>query len=93
MTKLLENKTILVTGGSRGIGKAIVNEAVKEGAFVIFTYHDNEQAANEVVKRISQIGGKILAIRMALEEIDSIKQQPSLFLKNTKLIYWSITLL
>ena len=85
MTKLLENKTILITGGSRGIGRAIVNEAIKEGASVIFTYHNNEQAANEVVKYISKIGGKILAIRMALENIDSIKQAIIPILKEYKI--------
>lgn len=74
MTKLLENKTILITGGSRGIGRATAIEAAKEGAFVIFTYHDNKQAANEVVHLISQMGGKVLAVRMALEDITSIRQ-------------------
>lgn len=45
---LLENRVALVTGGSRGIGKAVVSELVSEGARVFFTYNRNEQAALEV---------------------------------------------
>lgn len=74
MTKLLENKTILITGGSRGIGRAIAIEAAKEGATVIFTYHNDEDAATKVVEEISQMSGTVIAVRMALEQIDSIRQ-------------------
>lgn len=46
--KCLENKVALVTGGSRGIGKAIVASLAQQGARVFFTYHRNEEAAQEV---------------------------------------------
>jgi 3-oxoacyl-[acyl-carrier protein] reductase len=42
-----ENKTIIVTGGSRGIGKAIVTAFARLGGRVFFTYHKNEQAGRE----------------------------------------------
>jgi 3-oxoacyl-[acyl-carrier protein] reductase len=45
----LENKRALVTGGSRGIGAAIVNRLAREGAHVALTYVSNPDQANETV--------------------------------------------
>jgi 3-oxoacyl-[acyl-carrier protein] reductase len=42
MTRTLENKKIIVTGGSRGIGKAIVLKLAAEGAHVLFSYQRSE---------------------------------------------------
>jgi 3-oxoacyl-[acyl-carrier protein] reductase len=44
----LDGKTALVTGGSRGIGRAIVRRLAGLGATVVFTYRDNGAAADEV---------------------------------------------
>ncbi|MBD3239030.1 MAG: SDR family NAD(P)-dependent oxidoreductase, partial [Chitinivibrionales bacterium] len=44
----LEGKTAIVTGGSRGIGRAITAELALRGARVFFTYNRNEEAAQEV---------------------------------------------
>ena len=43
--RLLENKIALVTGGSRGIGEAIVRKFAQEGAHVAFTYHSSAERA------------------------------------------------
>src|SRR5690349_1949859 len=45
----LDGKTALVTGGSRGIGRAIVHRLTGLGATVVFTYRGNRAAADEVV--------------------------------------------
>lgn len=50
---ILTNKTVLVTGGSRGIGKAIVHAAAQEGANVIFTYLNSATEAEAIVDELS----------------------------------------
>ena len=59
----LQNKTALVTGGSRGIGKAIALVLADNGANVAFTYKSAAAAADEVVKAIAAKGRKALAIQ------------------------------
>jgi len=50
---ILSGKTILVTGGSRGIGKAIVGTAMQEGANVIFTYLNSAEEAEAIAVELS----------------------------------------
>jgi len=50
MSKRLKGKVALVTGGSRGIGAAIVKRLAREGAHVAFTYVSNPDRANETVQ-------------------------------------------
>jgi len=59
----LKGKIALVTGGSRGIGAAIVNKLAAEGATVAFTYVNSPERANALVAEIAQNGGKALAIK------------------------------
>ncbi len=49
---LLENKFVLITGGSRGIGAGIVREAMQEGARVVFTYLNSEAEAQTLVEEM-----------------------------------------
>ncbi|HVI48096.1 MAG TPA: SDR family oxidoreductase [Chitinophaga sp.] len=60
--KRLENKTALVTGGSRGMGAAIVKRLAAEGANVAFTYVKGAAQASAIVKELEQQGYKALAI-------------------------------
>tara|TARA_B100001250_G_scaffold393667_1_gene396685 strand:- start:4220 stop:4966 length:747 start_codon:yes stop_codon:yes gene_type:complete len=53
---LLQNKTILVTGGSRGIGKSIVLKLAEYGANVIFTYLSSSKKADLVIKDAQKFG-------------------------------------
>ena len=57
------NKTAVVTGGSRGIGRAICLELAKGGANVVLCYAGNEAAAAETVAACEALGAKALAVR------------------------------
>ena len=50
----IEGKTLVISGGTRGIGKAIVYEFANAGANIAFTYHSNEDAAKKIAKDLEE---------------------------------------
>jgi NAD(P)-dependent dehydrogenase (short-subunit alcohol dehydrogenase family) len=54
----LDGKGALVTGGSRGIGRAIVKRLAADGATVVFSYLQDEAAAQGVVREVAEAGGR-----------------------------------
>jgi 3-oxoacyl-[acyl-carrier protein] reductase len=59
----LSGRVALVTGGSRGIGRAISRELAKAGAAVAVNYHTSSDQAHDLVKEIARHGGRALAVQ------------------------------
>jgi NAD(P)-dependent dehydrogenase (short-subunit alcohol dehydrogenase family) len=66
MDKILQGKTALVTGGSRGIGRATAQRLAASGALVAINYMSNREAAEEVVSSIEAQGGQAFALQREL---------------------------
>jgi len=66
----VENKNVIITGGSRGIGKEIALTLAKNGANVIINYSNNETKALEVVEEIKNMGRTAFAIKADISDID-----------------------
>lgn len=63
MAKTLTGKTAVVTGGSRGIGRAICLKLAEKGAEVFFSYLRDEQSAAELTQEIERGGGKAVGFK------------------------------
>jgi 3-oxoacyl-[acyl-carrier protein] reductase len=73
MSKKLEGKIALITGGSRGIGAAIAKRLAADGANVAITYTKGADAAASVVKEIERAGGTAIAIQADAANADASK--------------------
>ncbi len=74
-TLSLENRVALVTGGSRGIGRAVALELASRGAAVVVNYNKSSGAADEVVKQIQETGSKAAAFQA---DVSDFKQAEAL---------------
>ena len=71
----LQDKVAIVTGASRGIGKAIALELASQGATVVVNYAKSSSAADAVVEEITAAGGKAIALQADVaksEEVDNL---------------------
>lgn len=67
----LRDRAALVTGGSRGIGRAVVEHLAAEGARVVFLFRSDEEAANDVVESCRRAGGAVRAERVDVRDAEA----------------------
>jgi 3-oxoacyl-[acyl-carrier protein] reductase len=71
---VLAGRGALVTGGSRGIGRAIVKRLAADGAGVVFSFVADEAAAQRVVGEVAEAGGKAFALRADQGDLDDVRR-------------------
>jgi 3-oxoacyl-[acyl-carrier protein] reductase len=71
--RTLDGKGVVVTGGSRGIGAAIVRRMAAHGARVVFGYQSSVQAAQAVLDQVREPGGHAWAVRADLADPEEVK--------------------
>ena len=70
----LNGKTAIVTGGSRGIGRAIAEKLAERGASVVVNYTLSSAAASEVAQAITKAGGKAIAVQADVSKPADVKR-------------------
>src|SRR4051794_218142 len=70
----LKGKTALVTGSSKGLGRAIVLRLAAQGANVVVNYSRDEAAANEVHTAAEALGVKAITVAADVSQVDGIEQ-------------------
>jgi 3-oxoacyl-[acyl-carrier protein] reductase len=73
-TGMLQGRAALVTGGSRGIGAAIVRSLAQAGAAIAVNYRERASEAATLVKSISKAGGRAMAIAADVSQSDAVAQ-------------------
>lgn len=66
-------RTAVVTGGSRGIGKAISRELASSGARVVLTFREDAARAEETVAEISHAGGEAVAMAVDVRDVEGVR--------------------
>lgn len=72
MSALLDGKKVLITGSSRGIGKATALAMAKAGADVVVHYNRQAEMAEETASEIRKIGREVLIVQANLEDLDEV---------------------
>jgi 3-oxoacyl-[acyl-carrier protein] reductase len=87
--KLLEDKIVIVTGASRGIGRVVALELASQGATTVVNYYSSEASAQEVVAEIEEAGGTAVAMQADVSDFEAAQA----LVKNTLDSYGQIDIL
>jgi len=71
----LKDKVALITGGSRGIGKAIAKRLASEGATIVINYTQNESAAIQTKDEIEEAGGQAVLSKFDVSDFDAVHEE------------------
>ena len=74
MSSQLKDKVALVTGGSSGIGTAIVKVFAREEAKIVFTYNRNKNGANALVNELHSLGREVIAYQAEMADLSRAKE-------------------
>lgn len=79
----LNGKTAVVTGASRGIGRAVAIELARLGAYVVVNYAGNKEAASQTVESCVAVGGQAVAIQGDISQAEACTQLIETAIKTT----------
>ena len=82
MNKLLENKTSIITGASRGIGKGIALSFAQHGSNIAFTYNNSVDAAKELESELIKLGVKAKGYKSNAADFDQAQELVDHILKD-----------
>jgi 3-oxoacyl-[acyl-carrier protein] reductase len=71
---MLAGKTCVVTGASRGIGRAIAEELGAHGAEVVVNYRSSEEEAHEVADNVDDLGGEAVPVRADVANLEEVRE-------------------
>jgi 3-oxoacyl-[acyl-carrier protein] reductase len=74
VVQVFDGQGAVVTGGSRGIGRAVVTRLAREGAAVAFSYRTREDAADELVAKLTGEGARVAAFRAEMGDPAEVRQ-------------------
>ncbi|HEY2554340.1 MAG TPA: SDR family NAD(P)-dependent oxidoreductase, partial [Candidatus Cybelea sp.] len=74
MSRRFEGKVALVTGSSRGIGRALALTLARDGAALVINYNRNAQLAQEAVAEVEALGTRAIAVQANMEEPEQIER-------------------
>src|SRR3990172_4706620 len=73
MEKRLDGQVAIVTGASRGIGRAVAKELAEYGAAVVVNYFQSQEQADELVGELASNGCKAIAVRAGVAHPDDVQ--------------------